>query len=112
VLQWESLSPKLFTLFLEEVNDIMHSSNIPTVRIAAQEIHMLLYADDIVHLATNALELQQKINVLKQYFDENKLDVNLERTKCVAFRLKCTRRSSIPALYLGVDKIEKVNKYT
>jgi hypothetical protein len=46
---------------------------------------MLLYADGIVLLATNALELQQKINVLKQYFDENNLDVNLEKTKCVVF---------------------------
>jgi hypothetical protein len=48
VLQGESLSPKLFTLFIDEIVEILHSSNIPTLKIAAKEIHLLLYADDIV----------------------------------------------------------------
>jgi hypothetical protein len=112
VLQGESLSPKLFTLFIDEIVEIMHKTDIPTLKIAANEIHLLLYADDIVLLASNALELQLKINVLKNYFDCSNLLVNLEKTKCVVFRLKRNRKSSVPVLFWGEEQIEVVDKYT
>jgi hypothetical protein len=47
VLQGETLSLRLFTIVMDQLVDILHSS----------DIHILLYADDIVVLATNVFDL-------------------------------------------------------
>jgi hypothetical protein len=112
VLQGESLSPKLFTIFMEQIVEILYQSDIPTLKVAAEDIHLLLYADDIVILASNAIDLQKKIGVLKEFFDQNNLSVNLGKTKCVVFRRKKSKRSSIPTLFWGENEVEVVDKYT
>jgi len=60
VMQGESLSPKLFTLYIEKLVELLHSSDIPGLTIGKILVHLLLYADDIVLLATNAIDLQEK----------------------------------------------------
>jgi hypothetical protein len=65
-----------------------------------------------VLLASSAIELQEKINIVKGYFDDNNLLVNLDKTKCIVFRLKRSRKSSVPIIYWGEDQIEIVDKYT
>jgi hypothetical protein len=57
VLQKESRSPKLFTIFMEVV-EILDQSDIPTLKVAAEDIHLLLYADNILNIAANAFDLQ------------------------------------------------------
>jgi hypothetical protein len=111
VLQGESLSPKLFTLFIDEIVNILHSSSIPSLKIAAMDIHLLLYADDIVLLAHNAVELQSKIEILRKFFDDCGLNTNIDKTKCVVFRYKRRKKSSVPKLFWGGEIIEVVEKY-
>jgi hypothetical protein len=112
VLQGESLSPKLFTIFMDEIVEILYKTDIPTLKTASEDIHLLLYADDIVLLASNALDMQRKIDVLVDFFNRNNLSVNLAKTKCVVFRRKKSKRSSIPVLMWGNEVIEVVDKYT
>jgi len=111
VLQGESLSATLFTIFLDDLVNTMNNSNIPALYVGKLNIHLLLYADDICLFSTNIIHLQEKINVLKDYFERNKLKVNLTKTKIVIFRqrksLKCK-----PILLWGEEEIEVVDSYT
>jgi hypothetical protein len=111
VLQGASLSPKLFTLFLDEIVDILYQSNIPSLKRAAMDLHILLYADDIVLLANNAVELQCKIELLRTFFNDRGMNVNIDKTKCVVFGMRKCKKSSIPLLFWGDHIIEVVDKY-
>jgi hypothetical protein len=61
VLQGETLSPKLFTLFVEDIVSFFKKSGIAYIKLGKAEIDILLYADHMVILAYNAIDLQQKI---------------------------------------------------
>jgi hypothetical protein len=71
---------------VDELVTILHNSNIPCLKIASKDIHVLLYADDIVVLATNVFDLKEKIDLIKDFFMKNDLYVNLEKTKLVIFK--------------------------
>jgi hypothetical protein len=86
VFQGETLSPKLFTLFIEDIVKVLNDSGFTSIKIGKGEINILLYADDMVVIAYNVFDLQNKINVLRRYFDENDLQINLSKTKIVVFR--------------------------
>jgi len=52
----------------------------------AREIHILLFADDIILVTPTSQELQKKINFLSTYIKENSLTPNIGKTKIVIFR--------------------------
>jgi hypothetical protein len=110
VLQGETLSPKLFSLFIEDIVEILNRSNISSVKVGKADLHILLYADDMVLLAYNLFDLQEKINILRCFFMENDLQVNLGKTKVVIFQ-QGNRRASKPKIFWGRDEIEIVDKY-
>ena len=67
----------------------MEKSNIMGINLLgkiAREVHMLLFADDLVLVAPNASSLQKKINLLSNFTKENHLNPNLSKTKIIIFR--------------------------
>ena len=54
---------------------------------------MLLYADDIVCLTGNEINLQEMINVIKEWCEKWRLELNTDKTKVVHFR-KLRRKAS------------------
>lgn len=111
VLQGETLSPILFTIFIEDLIDHLEKSKIPGLLLGKIIVHVLMYADDIVLLASNAIYLQSKIDLLVNYFKENELKVNLGKTKVVIFRNRNKLRV-IPNFFWAEDEIEVVDSYT
>jgi hypothetical protein len=55
---------------------------------------MLLYADDIVLLSSNVFDLQSKIDIIRAYFSENELTINLDKTKIVMFKYGRERKAT------------------
>jgi hypothetical protein len=110
ILQGECLSAKLFTLFMDDLVNILHQSDIPSLKIVSKEIHMLLYADDIVVLATNIFDLQSKINLISKYFRDNDLNVNLNKTKVIMFKYGKARKVK-PKVFWDDNEIEFVDEY-
>ena len=56
IFQGETLSPKLFTIFIEDIVQVFNESSIsPMIK---ADVHLLFYADDIILLAFNSIELQ------------------------------------------------------
>jgi hypothetical protein len=109
VLQGETLSPILFTLYLEDMVKLLESSNTMPIRVGKATIHSLLYADDIVILAYSQSELQRKINIISKFFDELGLKVNLTKTKCMIFWKRHSKERLI--LTWNGKKIDRVREY-
>src|SRR2546429_9025813 len=84
VLQGETLSRILFTIFMDDLMKNLNECN-GQLRIEARIILALLYADDIVLLANNAFELQEKIEIIKKFLLKNGLIINLSKTNVVIF---------------------------
>jgi len=106
----ENLSPKLFTLFIDGIIENMKAAGARTIRLEKFEIDMLLFADDIVLLALSARDLQIKIDQLKSFFERNKLNVNLSKTKVLVFGRGHKMKSHV--FKWGENEIELVSEYT
>ena len=100
------LSPVLFSLYLNDLNDVLPHG----VTIAGIKIKVLLYADDIVLLSNSPVELQKMIDALYNYCSMWGLILNLNKSKILVFR-KSTRLSSNLTWNYGENNIEVVNEY-
>lgn len=86
VLPGESLSPFLFSLFIADLETYYRDKGLEGLSIGSNhDILMLLYADDLVILSHSPADLSRKLNVLEEYTELNKLTVNMNKTKIVAF---------------------------
>ena len=86
VFQGESLSPFLFSMFLNDINDCM--KNDPNVGISIYQFFMILlmFADDMVLVSDNRFGLQRGLDNLHSYCTDWGLEVNVEKTKCMVFK--------------------------
>jgi hypothetical protein len=111
VFQGATLSPKLFTLFIEDLVSILNKHGVSSVKIGKGDIDILLYADDMIVVGYNSFDLQQKTDVLVEYFIKNDLTVNLSKTKIVIFHVGKTNFIK-PKLFWGEHETEIVDNYT
>jgi hypothetical protein len=104
-------SPLLFTLFISDIVSVITCSGVSGIEIGDLYIlHMLLFADDMVLLAKSPRGLQLKINVLRKYFEQLGLTINVEETKVIVFRRGGRMLSGLQFKY-GQEIIELVNEY-
>ncbi|CAG7716954.1 unnamed protein product, partial [Allacma fusca] len=111
VLQGETLSPTLFTIYIDKIVKILKNSKVKGINMHGANIKILLYADDMVLVATSKDDLQNMINILVTYFDENNLKVNLDKTKAIIFS-KNGRHKKTDILKWKNMPIENVQSYT
>ncbi|KAJ8980830.1 hypothetical protein NQ317_018410 [Molorchus minor] len=111
VLQGETLSPLLFSLFLSDIERYFMGKGARGVNVDnIIEVFMLLYADDLVLISDSEVDLQRKLNILEQYSDQNLLTVNADKTKILVTSRKSQNSASFN-FYYKQNKIEVVNKY-
>jgi len=101
------LSPLLFTLFINDLNDFI---DIGGFCYNGVWIRMLMYADDIVFLAKDPNILQSMIDKLSIYCDKWNLRVNLNKSKIMIFH-KGSRVSKLYHWTYNQDEIEIVSGY-
>lgn len=87
VKQGDPLSPLLFGLFIDEFEEWLES-RLPDagVECGGKLIRMLLYADDMVLMATCPDDLQKQLDLLYDFCTSKGLQVNLEKTEIVVYR--------------------------
>ncbi|ODM90157.1 RNA-directed DNA polymerase from mobile element jockey [Orchesella cincta] len=110
VLQGETISPLLFSLFISDIEERFEEWNIPGIRIGPKEIHTLLFADDTIVLSHSSTTIQQKIDKLSDYFMELGLNVNTSKTKVMIFRRR--QRIKSQKFYYRGEELEIVDRYT
>ena len=86
VRQGESLSPFLFSMYLNDIEDEFYLNGIEGVDIHHIKLFLLLYADDFKIFSENAEGLQSASNLLSTYCQRWKLAVNTSKTKVMVFR--------------------------
>ena len=111
VLQGEPLSPALFNAYIFDIAEQLKENNVRPINLNVVELNMLLFADDIILVADTKVSLQQKINILQEYFRELKLSINLNKTKIVVFRNGGRLRNS-DKWFLNGEEILIENNYT
>ena len=106
------LSPALFSVLINKVaNKIAQNGRMGYQFIAGGvEIFSLLFADDIVLISQTPAGLQNQLNNLKKASEELGLEVNMEKTKSMAFR-RGGYLGRNEKWYYGNEKIETVNSY-
>jgi hypothetical protein len=100
----------LFSLYISDIADILQSSDSSGLKVANEIIHLLMFADDMVLLAPNSGALQNKINILSDYFERMSLKVNLGKTKIMVFKRSRRKKTEFKFHYRG-EEIETVKEY-
>lgn len=83
VRQGDTISPKLFTLCLEDVFKNFNWEN-KGVNVDGNMLNHLRFADDILLIADNITDLQEMITDLHQKSGEVGLKINIEKTKIMS----------------------------
>ena len=110
VRQGESLSPFLFAMFLNDLEDVYVKSGLSGIDVNMFKMFLILYADDIVIFSNTAEELQRSLDLLKEYCITWKLVVNTNKTKIMVFRKGGQLPNNLAFFYDG-QNIEIVSRF-
>lgn len=111
VRQGESLSPFLFSMYLNDIEHEFYASNMTSIDLGSIKLFLLLYADDITLFSETPEGLQEGLNTLHTYCQRWKLTVNTDKTKIIVFR----KGGILPRLlkfYYGVEELEIVSSFS
>ena len=93
VRQFENLSPVLFSLFLNDMEDFLETHHCNGINfdfandqlVLYLKVFVLLYADDTVIFGTDPDSFQNNLNVFYEYCKLWKLNINYKKTKIMIF---------------------------
>ncbi|UYV75015.1 hypothetical protein LAZ67_12002100 [Cordylochernes scorpioides] len=87
VLQGEPLSPLLFILFMTDLIKMYDNSDLTSIYLPEfGDVHLMMYADDIAIIGESRINLQKKINILKEYLGVHYMTLNESKSKVMVFR--------------------------
>ncbi len=109
VKQGDNLSPTLFSVYINELLVDLESLNVGVRSTKGKIIGALAFADDIVLIAENEIDLQKLVSCLKNWASGRAMCVNLSKTKIMVFRK--TARNVVTNCWYGPDQIETVSEY-
>ena len=114
VRQGENLSPVLFSLFLNDLEQFLlqNDNNYLNTQLNESDkltdyitLLVLLYADDTLLLSSTAKGLQRALDSLFEYCSKWNLQVNSTKTKVMIFNTRTNRLK----FYFGRSELENVN---
>lgn len=108
--QGETLSPILFSLFVEDLEIYLQSRPDSGLCINDINIMLLMFADDMVIIGDSPEELQLSLNNLHDYCSKWGLEVNTVKTKIVVFRKRGRLYANENWTYNGTE-LEVVNDF-
>ena len=110
VFQGESLSPFLFSMFINDINDVLCSNDDVGAYLFDWLLTILLFADDMALLSESRDGLQKGLDKLGEYCEKWGLIVNINKTQCVAFK-KGGRMGKMDKWTYRNEPLETVNEF-
>ena len=107
VRQGGILSPKLYSVYVDDLSDYLVKSQIGC-HIDSLCVNHVMYADDICLMAPCPAALQKLINICYDYSMQNNLSFNSSKSFCMVFKPRLYKLSS-PSLYMSTEKLEYTN---
>ena len=101
------MSPILFSIYIEELTQRIKKLNVG-IEIDKMKICILLFADDIVLITENEMEMQEMINEVDRYAQE--MEVNFSKEKCQVMIINENEQENIQ-IRMQEEILEKVNSY-
>jgi len=107
--QGDPLSPILYIVFLDGLIKVLKEAK-EGVQIGGEKINNLGFADDLL-VASSKAEMQRLLNIVHVYSRKWRFLFNSDKCKVVIFT---SRRVNLDRtlLFLGVDKLQEVDRYT
>ena len=109
VRQGDCMSPTLFSIFVNDLAIRIKDLNCG-IKTDNEKTAILLYADDVVLLADNEVEMQTMLDEVNDWCIEWNMNVNMAKTKIMEFRQDKAEKSN-HKLKLGKDTVEFVPSY-
>ena len=97
VAQGSILSPALFDIFIEDLNDRLK------LEADINLLDLLLYADDILVLCSSAAQLAKAINIIEDWCSANGMVLNKQKSAVIVFAPR--RKKKIPFMSLIKDSL-------
>ena len=108
--QVEPLSPILFLLFVNDINDSIDFNNLTEHDMNRLSIFSLLFADDLALFTTDKHSLQAQLDSIHLYSTRWELAINVAKTKICVFE-KCEQRHNLE-WFINNNNIEEVENFT
>jgi exonuclease III len=83
-----NLSPALFKIYLNDLQDIFNNKDCDSVKVGQQPLGCLMYADDVLLLSQSAKGLQNSLDKLNIYCKKWRLKINTTKTKTIIFNCR------------------------
>ena len=115
VRQGENLSPFLFALFINDIEQFLVEYGCNPIEIAGNDLQIylklliIMYADDTVLFANSKDNLQRCLDGLKEYCDKWKLQINADKTKIIIFSKQKDRVEN--TFVIGDEEVEAVEEF-
>ena len=103
------LSPTLFNIFLSDLPKILNKDK-DAPELNGRSISCLLYADDLVIVSKSQKGLQNNLNLLRDYSQENSLYINESKTKVMVFNPN-EKKLNRYSFQVDTTLIENVTRY-
>ena len=126
VRQGDSLSPLLFSLFINDfeeflsnkyngltgINNLFANVALNDEFEALLKLYILLYADDTIIMAENPNNLQMALNAVGNYCEQWKLKINISKTKIIRFaKRRQLNQNDLYDFRLNGERVELVDNY-
>ena len=105
------LSPLLFALFLNDLDDFLKVNGANGIDLWDVHIFSLLYADDLILIATNEHDLKLQMHLLGQYAEKCKMEINAKKTKVMVFNDKSWKNAGKYFGCIGSNKLYTTDFY-
>lgn len=101
VRQGENLSPLLFAIYMNDLENFMRLNGCTGIDIDMHDenvlifikLFVLLYADDTIVMSDNIKDFQEMLYIFNNYCEKWKLKINIEKTKIIIFGDYSRRRT-------------------
>ena len=106
------MSPSLFNVFINNIPELLNTSNCDSVHRGTTRVNCLLYADDLVLLSKSRSGLQESLAKLQSYVERWKLEINFKKSKVLIFGCKSQSQAFFTSKWcLGGELLQCVDEY-